>query len=81
MKQASALAVRRENDIKWMLSSSNPNPLAFFRRVFPTHRNRAFDTYSRTLGSALRLCEDEVVRARLLKMKEKLNVCIEYAFH
>ena len=77
----SHLAIRKERYIKWMLSSSDPNPLAFFRRIFPMHRTRAFDTYSKTLESALRLCKDEVVRERLLKMQEQFNVCIEYAFH
>ncbi|RUS19900.1 hypothetical protein BC937DRAFT_86733 [Endogone sp. FLAS-F59071] len=55
---------------KWMLSCIDPSPLAFFRFAFLSHRSRAFDTYSKVLESALEQCEDQMVKERLLKMKE-----------
>ncbi|CAG8823788.1 11525_t:CDS:2, partial [Racocetra persica] len=41
----------------WIMNSSNPTPIAFFRLTHPTARSRAIDTYKKCFELALRRSE------------------------
>ncbi|CAG8618305.1 12724_t:CDS:10 [Funneliformis mosseae] len=66
----------KEKNLRWMLNSPDPSPLAFFRFTFPMHRARAFEVYGRILESALNLCQDDV-KERLQRANEKFNAEIQ----
>ncbi|CAG8747715.1 11740_t:CDS:1, partial [Cetraspora pellucida] len=66
-------ATVKEQNVRWMLNSPDPSPLAFFRFSFPMHRARAFDTYGKVLESAIDQCHDENVKGILLRTKGKFN--------
>ncbi|CAG8599556.1 9600_t:CDS:2 [Scutellospora calospora] len=66
-------ATVKEQNVRWMLNSHDPSPLAFFRFSFPMHRARAFEIYGKVLESALDQCQDENVKGRLLRTKGKFN--------
>ncbi|RUS14955.1 hypothetical protein BC937DRAFT_93102 [Endogone sp. FLAS-F59071] len=62
--------LRQENDVEWILSSSDPTPLAFFRLIHPTHRNRAIENYRVAFAQALKKSKDD---ARLRNVKNDVE--------
>ncbi|CAG8542157.1 13869_t:CDS:10, partial [Cetraspora pellucida] len=42
-----------QENVSWMINSSNPTPLAFFRITYPSIRGRALTKYSKTLSKAI----------------------------
>ncbi|CAG8659454.1 5873_t:CDS:2 [Ambispora leptoticha] len=62
-------SIKKEQNVRWILSSPDPSPIAFFRFNFSTHRSRAFDSYDKVLETALAKCEDEDIKERLLRMQ------------
>ncbi|CAG8662328.1 11465_t:CDS:2, partial [Funneliformis mosseae] len=59
----------QERNINWMLTCSDPTPLAFFQHVFPTHRGQATAKYRKILDLALKESHDSEVLSKLRRMK------------
>ena len=75
MANAKVRKIRVDNNIAWILSSTDPTPLAFFRLIQPTHRSRALEKYVTALDLALersKACEE--VQKKLLNMKGMFDV-------
>ncbi|RIA93479.1 hypothetical protein C1645_819336 [Glomus cerebriforme] len=59
----------QERNINWMLTCSDPTPLAFFQHIFPSHRGQATEKYRKILDLALNGTEDSEVLSKLRRMK------------
>ena len=52
-KSRTSRTFQQKLHVEWILSSENPTPLAFFRLIHPTHRQRAIQKYRKAFADAL----------------------------
>ena len=65
----------QDRNINWMLTCSDPTPLAFFQHIFPTHRGQATEKYRKILDLTLNETDDSEVLSKLRRMKRTADVC------
>ncbi|CAI2192695.1 5983_t:CDS:2, partial [Funneliformis geosporum] len=63
----------QERNINWMLTCSDPTPLAFFQHIFPAHYGQATEKYRHILNLALHETGDPEVLNKLRRIKRTVD--------
>ncbi|RIA98922.1 hypothetical protein C1645_587473 [Glomus cerebriforme] len=72
-KSPRSIVSKQERNINWMLTCSEPTPLAFFQHIFPSHRGRAIEKYRIVLDLALKETDDREVLSKLRRLKRTVD--------
>ncbi|RUS34447.1 hypothetical protein BC938DRAFT_480338, partial [Jimgerdemannia flammicorona] len=65
----------KKRHVEWILNSTDPTPLAFFRLIHPTHRERAISKYKDAFSLALRKSNS---KAKLKVVKNDMHINLKY---
>ncbi|RUP50304.1 hypothetical protein BC936DRAFT_139684 [Jimgerdemannia flammicorona] len=79
----------KKRHVEWILNSTDPTPLAFFRLIHPTHRERAISKYKDAFSLALRKSnskaklkvEEAIQRDWEVWLGEKKTISVNRSIH